>query len=280
MRRYAGARRRDPASRRHAAPDPAGQWIQPEDRERRMTRPWQTVDQAETDAGRLELRRRGEGDFLITLAGRVLMNSRNQRSERALRELGCAHLRASPRARVLIGGLGMGITLRSVLDRLAPDASVTVAELNPVVAEWCDGPLASLNRRALADPRVNLHRGDVSDVIREAAQQARARFDAILLDLYEGPHPGTHPHEDPCYGSLALERSRAALHRGGVLGVWGDQPDRAFEQRLRRAGFEVHRERPGRGGRRHAVTLATHREIARAAVSRERRDQGPSPDYS
>ncbi len=239
-----------------------------------MARPWETVARGRCREGPLELRRRGEDDYLITLAGRVLMNSRAQRSEAALAELGCAHLRERPRARVrprvLVAGLGMGITLRAALDALPADAEVTVVELNPVVAEWCAGPLAALNRAALADPRVRVERGDVAAVIESAARRGgTARFDAILLDLYEGPRPGTDPRSDPFFGTEALARSHAALRPGGVLGVWAERPERSFETRLGRAGFAVTRSRPGRGGLRHAVYVA--RRASRPAVRRPSR---------
>jgi len=193
------------------------------------------------------------------------MNSRAQRSEVALAELGCAHLKGRAGARVLVGGLGMGITLRGALDALAPDARVTAVELNGVVADWCAGPLATLNRAALDDPRLRLELGDVAAVIAEAARRGdAARFDAILLDLYEGPHAQTDPRSDPFFGADALARSHAALRPGGVLTVWAEAPDRGFAARLRRAGFSVAQSRPGRGGLRHAVYVATLADQAAA----------------
>lgn len=205
----------------------------------------------ETPDGRLELRRRGDDDFLVCLDGRILMNARQSRSERALAELACAALagRASPR--VLVGGLGMGLTLRAALDALPADADVEVVERNEVVADWCRGPLAAANGGCLDDPRVRLVLGDVAEAI-----AGRRRLDAILLDLYEGPHAGTDARADPFYGRGAIAHARAALAPGGVFAVWSEDPDAAFEARLRRAGFTVERHRPGRGGRRHAVTLA------------------------
>lgn len=222
-----------------------------------MARPWETIARGRCGEGPLELRRRGPDDFLITLSGRVLMNSRARRSEVALAELGCASLRGTRGARVLVGGLGMGLTLRAALDSLGPDARVVVAELNPVIAEWCMGPLAELNRAALADARVGLEIGDIAHAIEHAARLGgAARFDVILLDLYGGPAPGRAGREDPCFGSRALARSHAALRPGGALAVWAERPDRDFEGRLRRAGFAVERSRPGRGGLRHAVYVA------------------------
>ena len=217
-----------------------------------MARSWQTIDRVETDAGLLELRRRGVRDYLITIEGRVLMNSHANRSEVALATLALSRLAEAASPRVLIGGLGMGCTLRAALDLLPARACVRVAELNPEVVRWCAGPLASLNRQALADPRVAVCAVDVANLIRSA----RDAFDAILLDLYEGPHAATAPIGDPFYGRRALEAARRALAAGGVLGIWSEDPDSAVEDRLRKLGFEVERQRPGRGARRHAVTLA------------------------
>jgi spermidine synthase len=221
-----------------------------------VARPWEVVDRAETGDGVLELRRRGQGDLLVTLAGRVLMNSASSRSERALAELACAELRGRRRPRVLIGGLGMGCTLRAALDALPEGARVTVAELHEVVARWCRGPLAELCGDALADPRVQLRIGDVAELIGEAASSGAGRVDAILLDLFEGPGAGARLRAHPQYGDAALARARAALRDDGVLAVWCEDSAPAFQKGLRKAGFSVRCERPGRGGRRHAVYLA------------------------
>lgn len=217
-----------------------------------MPRPWEILETVDTPEGPLELRRRDERDFLITVGGRVLMNSLANRSEVALGELGCAPVAGRRRPRVLIGGLGMGFTLRAALDALPPAAEVTIVELNPVVERWCRGPLAHLTGRALEDPRVELVLGDVAAYLLKAPA---ARFDAILLDLYEGPHLATQGSHDRFYGWGALESSGRALAPGGVLAVWSEDTDAAFERRIRQAGFEVEVLRPGRGGRRHAVYL-------------------------
>ncbi|HKJ25254.1 MAG TPA: spermidine synthase [Myxococcota bacterium] len=215
-----------------------------------MAIPWQTVDRRETRDGALELRRRGD-DWLVTIGGRVLMNSRESRSERALAERACGAIAERPAPRVLVGGLGMGITLRAALDVLPASAEVGVAELNPAIVEWCRGPLAALNGAACDDPRVEIRLEDVARTI-----EASRGLDAILLDLYEGPHART-PRRDPFYGSAAIHRTRAALAPCGVFAVWSEDPDEGFEARLRKARFEVVRHRPGRGGgRRHAVTVA------------------------
>jgi spermidine synthase len=219
-----------------------------------MTKPWKTIDSISTEEGTLELRQRGERDFLILIGAQVLMNSLANRSEVALGQLGCGHLKESDGPRVLVGGLGMGFTLRAVLDTLPATAAVTVAELNPAVVEWCQGPLAALTGNVLDDPRVTVEICDVAHRIRRSAVNGgEARFDAIILDLYRGPHARTHHSDDPLYGSRALENMRAALRPCGIVAVWGENYDEAFDKRLRSAGFTVTTERPGRGGLRHAV---------------------------
>lgn len=221
-----------------------------------VTRPWETLDRFESEEGEIQLKRRGADEFLITLAGRVLMNSRTSRSEIALARSACAELAGRAAPRVLIGGLGMGCTLRAALDALPTTASVVVAELHETMLRWCRGPLAGLTARAVDDPRVEVRIGDVEAAIRAAAASPAARFDAVLLDLYEGPNATTQPRSHPHYGAAALARARAALQDGGVLAVWSEEPDVAFERELARAGFTVRHERPGHGGRRHTVYLA------------------------
>jgi spermidine synthase len=218
-----------------------------------MPRPWTIIERVETSEGPLELRRRDQRDFLITVAGRVLMNSLAHRSELLLGQLGCAQAggRASPR--VVLGGLGMGYTLRGALDSLPAGARVVVVELNPVVERWCRGPIAHLSDHALDDPRVELVNGDVA---RYLAQAPGGSLDAVILDLYEGPHSGTHASDDPFYGSKALRTFKKALTPRGALAVWSEQTDRGFEERLRKAGLKPELLRPGRGGLRHAVYLA------------------------
>ncbi len=181
------------------------------------------------------------------------MNSKAQRSEMALGTLGCRGLLNHPAPRVLVGGLGMGITLRAVLDALPATARVVVAELNPIILEWCLGPLAELTAGAACDPRVTVEIADVADLIRRSAA---ASLDAVILDLYRGPHPRTDRRDDPIYGSLAIERTRKALKPGGIFAVWGENPDAGFTERLVAAGFTVRCDRPGRGGYRHAVWVA------------------------
>ena len=219
-----------------------------------MALPWDVLDRFETpDEGTLELRKRGRNDFLITVGAQILMNSKAQRSEQALGVLGCRKLKNIQAPRVLVGGLGMAITLRAVLNELPQDAEVVVAELNPKICEWCLGPLAELTAGAAADTRVRVEIGDVADLVKNAEQGS---YDAIILDLYRGPGPQTDRRDDPLYGSRAIERYRNALKAGATLAVWGENPDAAFEKRLASAGFAVRCERPGKGGYRHAVWVA------------------------
>jgi spermidine synthase len=221
-----------------------------------MALPWQIIESVPTEEGILELRRRSDRDFLITVGGRVLMNSLSHRSEVALGQLACGHLKNKSAPMVLVGGLGMGYTLRAVLDCLPVDGSVLVAELNPVVLEWCRGPLADLTERAVKDGRVTVEIADVTHLIQEHAKaDSSKRLDAVVLDLYTGPYIRTHKRSDPLYGSFALQTTRSALKPGGVFAVWGEDYDAGFERRLREAGFAVTSQRLRGGGPRHVVYL-------------------------
>jgi spermidine synthase len=219
--------------------------------------PWRTIDSVETREGRLELRQRGERDFLITIAGRVLMTSKAHGSEDELARRSCAALTRRARPRVLLGGLGMGHTLRTALDELPSAGRITVAELNPCVVAWCRGPLAVLTGGATADPRVRVV---VDDVARVIARAPVGSFHAIVLDLYEGPHQATLRARDPLYGAEAVERMHTALAPGGIVAIWSEEPDPPFQARLASGGFEVERVRVGSGGRRHVIYLGTRGE--------------------
>lgn len=221
-----------------------------------MTRAWEVLDRVETEDGALELRRRAPRDFLVTLGGRVLMNSAASRSEVALAELACQEIAGRRAARVLIGGLGLGCTLRAALDALPSAARVVVAELHEAVHRWCRGPLAELTGGAVQDPRVTVVIRDVAEIIAAAGPAVAARFDAILLDLYEGPRGTPSLADPPHFGPSALARTRTALRPGGILAVWCEDPVPSFERSLRAAGFATRVERPRRGGRRHAIYLA------------------------
>ena len=228
-----------------------------------MPRAFTLLDRVDTPEGPLELRVRGTSDFMISIAGRVLMTSALTRSELALAQLACARLTARRSPRILIGGLGLGYTLRAALDVLPESAQVEVAELNPKVVEWCHGPLAVLTQSAVTDPRVTVNVGDVTRAIRAAAEGrgVMPTYDAIVLDLYVGPSDATHGPADPLYGSAILAHTRAALGAGGVYAVWAEQPSPSFEARLRKAGFDAELVRAGSGGQRHAVYLATARSV-------------------
>lgn len=216
-----------------------------------MTRPWETLSRVQTPRGELALRRRGAGDYLIALGGRVIMTSAAHRSESLLAESACAALGRRRRPRVLISGLGLGFTLRAALDALPPAARVEVAELEPAVVDWCRGPLADATRHALDDPRVRVRIEDVALPLARAAS-GPTRFDAVVLDLFEGPGGD----DDPIFGKLGLAQLRAGLAEDGVLAVWSERPDPRFERRLRLAGFACERMRSGPGGLRHAVYVA------------------------
>jgi spermidine synthase len=223
-----------------------------------VTLPWHTLERVELSDGALELRQRGERDFLILRDGRVLMTSVQQRSELALGTLACRAIGARAHPRVLVAGLGMGYTLRATLDSLPPRADVVVAELHEAVARWVRGPLAALTGHVLDDPRVRLVLGDVAEVIAEAAYADR--FDAIVLDLYEGPRPSAgDPADDHLFGGAALSRTRAALRPGGLLAIWSEAIVTRFEKRLAGSGFAVEPVHPARGARRYVVYLARPR---------------------
>jgi spermidine synthase len=141
---------------------------------------------------------------------------------------------------------------------LPPAAEVVLAELNPIMIRWCRGPLAHLAGGAVDDSRVTVVIGDVAEVIRTAAGAGKnQQFNAIILDLYEGPYEGDQGRGEHLYGFAAISLSKTALKPGGVFAVWSEDPDKAFEKRLQRAGFAVKKQRPGRGGGRHVVYIAT-----------------------
>jgi spermidine synthase len=220
-----------------------------------LTRPWTTLDRVASAGGALELRRRGEREFLITVDGRVLMTSAAHRSESELAQWLCSGLQ-SRRPRVLIGGLGMGYTLRAALDALPRSAAVRVAELEPAVVAWCRGPLAPLTDRAVDDPRVEVAVADVMDSIGAAARGALPRFDAIALDLFAGPRGTRGEADHPLWGSASLALARDALAPDGALGIWCEEPAPGLVRRLARAGLRAELRRIGRGGRRHALYRA------------------------
>jgi spermidine synthase len=196
--------------------------------------------------------------FSIKIPGRGdLMNSRVHGSEKALADLACEKLGGNKQARVLIGGLGMGFTLAAALKVLGPAAEIVVAELVPEVVAWNQTLIGAPAGHPLADPRSHVYVGDVADLIR----QEPAGFDAILLDVDNGPEGLVRRENDWLYSAAGLQATRAALRPHGVLAVWSASPDRAFSKRLQQAGFEVreHVVRPHRAGKgpRHQIWIGT-----------------------
>jgi len=197
---------------------------------------WELLDAvAVRESGaQLCLYRRGP-EFSIRLAGRELMNSRVHATEEALGRLACERIADRPSARVLIGGLGMGYTLAAALAKLGPGADVVVAELVPEVVSWCHGVLGELAKHPLRDPRVTVRTMDVAPLLRGE----RAGFDAIVLDVDNGPEALPGSDNQWLYARAGLEAAREALREKGLLAVWSAGPDRAFSKRLRTAGFQV-----------------------------------------
>lgn len=179
-----------------------------------------------------------DGMFTIRVGSIELMSNRQHHSEERLAELACEGLRGRPRGRVLIGGLGMGFTLRAALGRLGADAEVVVAELIPAVIRWNQNPAYGLGADALADPRVEVVEGDVVDVLRGGS-----RFDAVILDVDNGASGLSVASNDRLYSVTGLTRAAAALRPGGCLAVWSATDDPAFAGRMGRAGFTVAVER-------------------------------------
>jgi len=232
--------------------------------------PWTLIATAPVPGTVEELRlmRRG-GEFSIRLGANELMNSRLGGSEAALATLGCERIRGREHAEILIGGLGMGFTLRAALAGLGAQARITVAELVPAVAAWARGPMAEVFGHSLSDPRVHVHDGDVVPLIRDA----RSAFDAILLDVDNGPAGLTRSANDGLYDAAGLSAAHAALRPGGVLALWSAGPDADFARRLRRTGFGVEEVRARangvRGGARHVIWIATRTDRARPASGKK-----------
>ena len=219
--------------------------------------PWILLDQITVpgDGGIMKLYQRAH-EFSISIKNDELMNSRMHGSEDALAELACKRVADREKPRVLIGGLGMGFTLSAALANLGANAEVVVAELVPAVVQWNRTHLAELAGHPLDDPRVTVRESDVRLLIK-ADKDA---YDAILLDVDNGPDGLTHEGNDRLYSHGGLAAAKAALKPGGILGVWSAEPDKSFSKRLRGSGFKMEeisvRARGKRGGRRHTIWLA------------------------
>jgi spermidine synthase len=219
-------------------------------------KPWNVLGRARTPDGTELTLTRHTSEYLILANGQSLMSSRMHGSEAALAVLGCGRARTLSQPQVLVGGLGMGFTLRAALDCLPPGACVYVAELVPAVVEWNRGPLGALANHPLDDPRVRVDEADVAAILRSSS----ARFDAVLLDVDNGPAALTAASNAGLYDSHGVAAAHASLTPGGVLAVWSARDDPRFERRLRTAGFNVRRERIrsrlSRGGSRHTILIA------------------------
>jgi spermidine synthase len=226
--------------------------------------PWQQIDKTRVPGADVELRlmRRGD-DFSMMLGPNELMNSRLSGSEEALATLTCKRLEAVKRPHLLIGGLGMGFTLRAALAVLGPQARVMVAELVPAVIAWARGPMAEMFGDSFTDPRADVRCADVVDVIQSHA----AAFDAILLDVDNGPEALIRKANDALYDLKGLKAIRTALRPGGVLAVWSSGPHVRFSKLLRDAGFDVNevavRATTKRSGARHVIWFAAKPKAAR-----------------
>lgn len=222
--------------------------------------PWTHLDTATMPDGGGELRLKQRGsEFSIMLGSIELMNSRLSGSEEALARLAHERIRDHPHPHILIGGLGMGFTLRAALAVLPSNALVTVGELVPAVVAWAKGPMAEVFAGCLDDPRARIVEGDVGHLIRSAADH----YDAILLDVDNGPKGLTRSANDDLYSVQGLLAAKKALRRGGVLSVWSSAPDTGFTRRLREAGFAVEelkvRASTKGTGARHIIWMASKR---------------------
>ncbi len=212
--------------------------------------PWVQIDSAQVTGGGAELRLMRRGSEFSIMAGAVpLMNSRFSGSEIFLAEVACDRLRGRANCRILIGGYGMGFTLRAALAGFGADAKITVAELVPAVLQWARGPMAELTAGCLDDRRSSIFEGDVGTAI----GMAQASYDAILLDVDNGPDGLSRSANDRLYDRQGLKAAHRALRPNGLLAVWSAAADKAFVGRLSHAGFAVEeitaRANKGRGGR-------------------------------
>ena len=221
---------------------------------------WTLLDSGKIPGDGTELRLYGRGDeHSITIAGTPgeLMGSRMHGSEDALAQLACAHIAALAEPQMLIGGLGLGFTLAAALRHLNPQARVTVAELVPAVIAWNHSLLGHHAGHPLQDARVQIHQGDVAQLLK----QQRQHYDAILLDVDNGPEGLTRRENNWLYSHAGLEAAQQALRPDGILAVWSAGPDPQFAERLRQLGFlvdeqQVHESQQRKKGARHTIWLA------------------------
>lgn len=222
--------------------------------------PWVELGTATVpgDGARLRLMQRGT-EFCIFAGTNPLMNSRMSGSEEDLATLSWERIKTRRNAKVMIGGLGMGFTLRAALATMPADVHISVVELVPAIVDWARGPLAPLFAGCLDDPRVSVVTADVGRII----GNARADYDAILLDVDNGPEGLSRDGNDQLYGLPGLARAKTALTPGGVLAIWSAHPDEKFTRRLGDVGFAAEtvqvRARHGGRGPRHTIWLATRR---------------------
>ena len=220
--------------------------------------PWKQIDTARVPGAEVELRlmRRGN-EFSMMLGQNELMNSRLSGSEEALATLACRQIEKVKAPHLLIGGLGMGFTLRAALAVLRPGARIVVAELVPAVIAWARGPMKAIFGDSLEDPRAEIREADVIEVIKAKAKA----FDTILLDVDNGPEGLIRKANDTLYDASGLQTIHRALRPGGVLAVWSSGPNPRFTKRLRDAGFTVNevavRATTKRSGARHVIWFAT-----------------------
>lgn len=220
--------------------------------------PWIKLDETVVPGGgALKLMQRGN-EFSIMSGVTELMNSRLSGSEEQLAVFAAERVGQRPKARVLVGGLGMGFTLRTALAHFPADAEIVVAELVPAVIAWARGPLSVIHGTSLDDPRVSLYQGDVG-----AAIAAGPAYDSILLDVDNGPDGLSRPENDRLYSARGIELAKAMLTKGGHLAVWSSAPDARFTKRLKQSNMAVEeinvRANGKRGGARHVIWLATKR---------------------
>lgn len=220
--------------------------------------PWRHLDTAEVPDGGGELRLMQRGSEFSIMAGATsLMTSHRSGSEQTLATLACERIKSRERPRVLIGGLGMGFTLRAALAALGSEAQIVVAELVPAVVSWAKGPMAEIFGNSLTDPRLRIEEMDVAKLIASGS----SAYDAILLDVDNGPEGLTRKANDRIYDLEGLRAARAALRPRSILATWSSGPNRAFAQRLRKTGFALEeikaRANGARGGAWHIIWLAT-----------------------